>query len=209
MVLKITNLHILRYLPTYWLYLLERYTIDNQQCTHAASNNLYIGTRYMYNNSTQINLPANNQILTNEIYSYAGVSGLWGDKFSYSISAGINNNIFTTIENETYKFIYFRPQIKLGYFIDQSSELALNYEVNTENPAVSSLTYNPYYKDPNYIFTGNPNLQPCNSHTYCCPTSKELKNLLLTLKLAIRTQKTALLRSLNLTIQILLKHLEI
>ena len=28
MVLKITNLHILRYLPTYWLYLLERYTID-------------------------------------------------------------------------------------------------------------------------------------------------------------------------------------
>mgnify|MGYP000562123742 CR=1 FL=1 len=28
MVLKITNLHILRYLPTYWLYLLERYTIE-------------------------------------------------------------------------------------------------------------------------------------------------------------------------------------
>lgn len=37
MVLKITNLHILRYLPTYWLYLLERYTIDNQWCTHTAS----------------------------------------------------------------------------------------------------------------------------------------------------------------------------
>ena len=37
MVLKITNLHILRYLPTYWLYLLERYTIDNQRCIHTAS----------------------------------------------------------------------------------------------------------------------------------------------------------------------------
>jgi len=37
MVLKITNLHILRYLPTCWLYLLERYTIDNQGCTHTAS----------------------------------------------------------------------------------------------------------------------------------------------------------------------------
>ena len=37
MVLKITNLHILRYLPTCWLYLLERYAIDNQRCTHAAS----------------------------------------------------------------------------------------------------------------------------------------------------------------------------
>ena len=37
MVLKTTNLHILRYLPTCWLYLLERYTIDNQRCTHTAS----------------------------------------------------------------------------------------------------------------------------------------------------------------------------
>ena len=39
MVLKITNLHMLRYLPTYWLYLSERYTIDNQWCTHTASAN--------------------------------------------------------------------------------------------------------------------------------------------------------------------------
>ena len=39
MVLKITNLHILRYLPTCWLYLLECYTIDNQRCTHTASGN--------------------------------------------------------------------------------------------------------------------------------------------------------------------------
>ena len=37
MVLKITNLHILRYLPTCRLYLLGRYTIDNQRCTHTAS----------------------------------------------------------------------------------------------------------------------------------------------------------------------------
>lgn len=41
MVLKITNLHILRYLPTCWLYLLERYAIDNQRCTHTASGNNY------------------------------------------------------------------------------------------------------------------------------------------------------------------------
>ena len=39
MVLKITNLHILRHLPTHWLYLLERYTIDNQRRTHTASVN--------------------------------------------------------------------------------------------------------------------------------------------------------------------------
>lgn len=41
MVLKITNLHILRYLPTCWLYLLERYTIDNQRCTHTALASVY------------------------------------------------------------------------------------------------------------------------------------------------------------------------
>ena len=37
MVLKITNLHILKQLPTYRLYLVELYTIDNQRCTHTAS----------------------------------------------------------------------------------------------------------------------------------------------------------------------------
>ena len=47
MVLKITNLHILRYLPTCWLYLLERYAIDNQRCTHAASGNESISREHM------------------------------------------------------------------------------------------------------------------------------------------------------------------
>ena len=41
MVLKITNLHILRHLPTCWLYLLERYTVDNQRCTHTASEKVW------------------------------------------------------------------------------------------------------------------------------------------------------------------------
>lgn len=56
MVLKITNLHILRYLPTYWLYLLERYTIDNQRCTHTASENKHnqLIIKISYNNTPQI-----------------------------------------------------------------------------------------------------------------------------------------------------------
>lgn len=106
------------------------------------NENLYVGTRYMYNNSTQNNSHINNQITVNEIYSYIGMSGMMGEKFNYSISAGVNNNICTSIENKTYNFTYFRPQVKLGYFIDQSSDLMFNYEVNTENPSVSSLTYN-------------------------------------------------------------------
>lgn len=49
MVLKITNLHILRYFPTCWLYLLERYTIDNQRCTYTTSkNNRPISSEFRY-----------------------------------------------------------------------------------------------------------------------------------------------------------------
>ena len=72
---------------------------------------LYVGSRYMYNNSTQKNLPSNNRTLTNEIYSYLGIAGMLGKKFNYSVSAGVNGNIFTTIENKEYKFVYFRPQV--------------------------------------------------------------------------------------------------
>jgi len=42
MVLKIANLHILRYLLTYWLYLLEYYTIDNQRSTNTTSENTLV-----------------------------------------------------------------------------------------------------------------------------------------------------------------------
>ena len=141
--------------------------------------NLYVGTRYMYNNSIQNNLPSNNRITTNEIYSYLGITGMLGERFNYSISAGVNNNIFTTIENKTYNFTYFRPQVKLGYFIDQSSDLMFNYEVNTENPSVSSLTYNPYFKDPNYIFAGNPNLTPSNNHDLSLSYFKGFKKFII------------------------------
>ena len=45
MVLKITNLHILRYLPTCWLYLLELQIFDNQKpaITASESNKTGIG----------------------------------------------------------------------------------------------------------------------------------------------------------------------
>jgi hypothetical protein len=128
-----------------------------------AKAQLYVGSRYRYNNSVQKNLPANNKILTNEVYSYVGIMGTLGEKLNYSVSAGVNNNLFTTLD-ERYDFVYFRPQVRLGYFVDPGSELQLTYEINTENPSVSSLTYNPYYKDPNYIFVGNPNLKPGNHH---------------------------------------------
>ena len=52
---KSLNLHILRYLPTYWLYLLERYTVDNQRCTHTASKNFLLALlAYMESAATHL-----------------------------------------------------------------------------------------------------------------------------------------------------------
>ena len=115
-----------------------------------------------------------------------------GERFNYSISAGVNNNIFTTIENKTYNFTYFRPQVKLGYFIDQSSDLMFNYEVNTENPSVSSLTYNPYFKDPNYIFAGNPNLTPSNNHDLSLSYFKGFKKFIINAEVGYSYTKDAI-----------------
>ena len=78
MVLKITNLHILRYLPTCWLYLLECYTIDNQRCTHTAStiiisqsclDLLFVNTYKCYNNDIQLNINkiSIDKVTTNDI----------------------------------------------------------------------------------------------------------------------------------------------
>ncbi len=154
--------------------------------------NLYIGSRYMYNNSKQNDLPSNNQILTNEVYSYIGITGMLGSKFNYSVSAGMNNNIFTTIENEKYKFAYFRPQVKFGYFINQNSDLTFNYEVNTENPSVSYLTCNPYYKDPNYIFVGNPDLKPCNTQNLSLSYYKGFKKFVINAEIGYEYTKDAI-----------------
>ena len=153
---------------------------------------LYVGSRYMYNNSTQKNLPSNNRTLTNEIYSYLGIAGMLGKKFNYSDSAGVNGNIFTTIENKEYKFVYFRPQVKLGYFIDESSDLTFNYEVNTENPAISSLTYNPYFKDANYLYVGNPNLKPSNNHDLSLSYFKGFKKFVISAEVAYSYNKDAI-----------------
>ena len=154
--------------------------------------NLYAGARYMYNNSIQNNLPSNNKITAHEIYFYLGITGMWGDRFNYSISAGVNNNIFITIENKTYNFTYFRPQVKLGYFIDPSSDLMFNYEINTENPSVSSLTYNPYYKNPNYIFVGNPRLTPSNNHDFSVSYFKGFKKLVINAEVGYSYTKDAI-----------------
>ena len=125
---------------------------------------LLLGTRYMHNDSRQTNIPEPNRIETDEMYSYLGASGMMGDTFNYNFSLGINSNVFTALVGNRFEYSYFRPQLSFGYFIDESSDLLLNYEVNPQTPAISHLTYTPYYKDSHYIYVGNPNLKPSNSH---------------------------------------------
>lgn len=96
------------------------------------------------------------------------------------------------MENKEYKFVYFRPQVRVGYFIDESSDLAFNYEVNTENPTVSSLTCNPYYKDANYLFMGNPDLRPSSSCNLSLSYSKGFKKFVLNAEIAYAYIKDAI-----------------
>lgn len=152
----------------------------------------FAGTRYMFNSSKQKNIPEPNKIATNEIYSYVGLTGMLGKKFNYNISAGINDNIFTTLEDKKYNFLYFRPQLRLGYFINESSDLTLNYEVNTQTPSIGDLTYNPYYKDPNYMYVGNPDLEPSNSHNISLSYFKGFKKFIVNAEVAYNYSKDAI-----------------
>lgn len=122
-----------------------------------------LGVRYAYNTASQKN--SDETTATNEFYTYAGLNGMLGKKWNYSLSLGLNGNHFKDMNGRSHDYYYFRPQLNVAYFIDRSSELTLNYEVNTLNPTISQLTFNPYYKDIDYLYAGNPGLKPQNSHS--------------------------------------------
>lgn len=121
------------------------------------------GVRYANNTAYQKN--SDESTSTNEFYTYAGLNGMLGQKWNYSLSLGLNGNYFKDIYGKSHDYYYFRPQLNIAYFIDRSSELTLNYEVNTQNPTLSQLTFNPYYKDIDYLYAGNPELKPQNTHS--------------------------------------------
>ena len=143
------------------------------------SSQLFVGTRYMYNNNRQKNIAGPNSIETNEVYSYVGATGMIGQNVNYNVSVGVNHNVFATLGNERYSFTYFRPQLSVGYFIDETSDVMLNYEVNTQTPSIRNLTYNPYYKDPHYVYVGNPDLKPANIHNVSLSYYKGFKKFVI------------------------------
>ena len=152
---------------------------DAMYSLNLKSSQLFVGTRYMYNNNRQENIAGPNRIETNELYSYVGATGMLGQNVNYNVSVGVNHNVFATLDNERYTFTYFRPRLSIGYFIDESSDLMLNYEVNTQTPSISNLTFNPYYKDPHYIYVGNPDLKSGNIHNVSLSYYKGFKKFVI------------------------------
>ncbi len=136
-----------------------------------------VGVRYAYNTASQ--KYSDVSTTTNEFYTYAGLNGMLGQNWNYSLSLGLNGNYFKDLNGKSHDYYYFRPQLNMAYFIDESSELELNYEVNTLNPTISQLTFNPYYKDVDYLYAGNPNLKPQNTHTITLSYYKGLKKFII------------------------------
>ncbi|MEG1089417.1 MAG: outer membrane beta-barrel protein, partial [Bacteroidales bacterium] len=125
----------------------------------------FAGTRYKWEHSTQLNIPKTKSLSSSDIYPYIGMNGMLWKRLNYSLSLGMNVNIFNLTDGSTFNHFNFRPSVKIGYFISELMDISLNYEVNTRIPTISMLTYNPYYKDHNYIFIGNSSIKPYNEHT--------------------------------------------
>ncbi len=120
---------------------------------------LFVGSRYMHSSSQQNNISGNNTLMSNELYSYVGMGGMLSKQINYSVSAGVNYSVFGN-----HASLYFRPQVRMAYMFSPASNLNFNYEVNTQTPAISELTYNPYLKDIGYIYVGNPALKSSHGH---------------------------------------------
>lgn len=158
----------------------DKYSFIGEGCYGYVINpktKFLFGVRYANNTASQKH--SDESTSTNEFYTYAGLNGMIGQKWNYSLSLGLNGNYFKDVYGKSHEYYYFRPQLNIAYFIDESSELTLNYEVNTQNPTISQLTFNPYYKDIDYLYAGNPELKPQNTHSISLSYFKGLRKFII------------------------------
>lgn len=141
------------------------------------STKFVAGIRYSYNTASQ--KKSDVPTTTNEFYTYAGLTGMLWKKLNYNLSLGLNGNSFKDLNGTIHDYYYLRPHLNIAYFIDRSSELTLTYEVNTLNPTISQLTFNPYYKDVNYLYAGNPDLIPQNTRSAVLSYFKGLRKFII------------------------------
>ncbi|WP_321334084.1 outer membrane beta-barrel protein [uncultured Bacteroides sp.] len=126
-----------------------------------------VGLRDMSASSKQELTAVNTEKLhsnSNDLYAYAAMKGMFG-QFSYSVSAGLNYSCFSSPSlNKNYSFTFFKPSIDLNYDLTDKSFIALNYQVETTNPTLSALSYNPVMVDQFLAYSGNPDLRPYKTH---------------------------------------------
>jgi hypothetical protein len=139
------------------------------------------GVRYMYAKSLQNISTKDTEELssqTQDVYGYMELSGNISD-FSYSISAGVNHNLFDSYElKKTYAFTFFRPNINL-YYTKGKSTFSLTAKINTYNPLLSELSSIPVMQDAFFAYSGNSELKPYNKYITDFSYEYSQKNFLL------------------------------
>jgi hypothetical protein len=133
-----------------------------------SKNKLSFGVRDIYSYSKQILTTKNEEEISsklNELFSYVELTGDIS-KFNYALSIGGNYNYFDSYDlDKKYTNFYFRPAINIKYMLNNQSDLLINYLINTTNPSISALSYNPVMQDINIAYSGNPNLKPFSTHS--------------------------------------------
>lgn len=106
------------------------------------------------------NMPDQMQYKEFRNYVYAGLSGKLHPKWSYRIGVGydfVNTDISKIVKND---YQEFTPNARLGYAINQSQNISIDFSRNRTSPAFSNLNPNRNYTDTTRVYYGNPYLTP-------------------------------------------------
>lgn len=102
-------------------------------------------------------------IYNNDIYAYTELKGVFKEKFSYLLGAGIS--IENINNNETIRrFIFFRPTLMLGYKINRDMNLRYSLKLKNKTPSLNDLTNITQTISLYEVYQGNPYLKPYQTY---------------------------------------------
>jgi outer membrane receptor protein involved in Fe transport len=117
-------------------------------------------------NPAQTNDFTYNQDIYSAYNSYSGKWGKWNAKLGLRLEhTTINADFMSTQTKVTQDYNNFIPSVSVQYTLKGSS-ISLGYTDRISRPGIYQL--NPFvdFSNPNYVNTGNPNLQPETNHTF-------------------------------------------
>jgi hypothetical protein len=159
-------------------------------------NKLAFGIRDIFSGSQQELTTVKHENLSstlNELYVYSEFTGEI-KKITWALSLGLNHNYFDSYDlDRKYSNFYIRPALNVKYLIDKDSDISFNYQINTTNPSISSLSNNPVLQDVNIAYSGNPDLKPFASHSLLFSYSLYNKHFLFISDLAFDYSKKPIL----------------